>query len=137
MMKNLKLFGLLLIVCLLMTGCFEEKVEEKTPEEKVIQAEMISYADLNKIVNDFDNYFNTDVIDVRSIEEYEEGHIKEAINIPYEDLYDIIISYDREIIIYGDTSTKSKQAAKDLIGLGYKNVKYIAGVNNWTYELVD
>lgn len=138
MKRIFKIFILLFSVCLLLTGCFNsKKVEEKKEEVKVISAEKISYTKLNEIVTNYDEHINTDVIDVRSEELFEEGHIPGAINIPYEELDEIIIDVNREIIIYGDTSTKSKQAAKELITLGYKNVKYIAGISNWPYDLED
>lgn len=138
MKRIFKIFILLFSVCLLLTGCFNsKKVEEKKEEVKVISAEKISYTKLNEIVTNYDEHINTDVIDVRSEELFEEGHIPGAINIPYEELDEIIIDANREIIIYGDTSTKSKQAAKELITLGYKNVKYIAGISNWPYDLED
>lgn len=130
-----KIFILIIGLCLLTTGCFATKEENKEKEKETIKAEKISYSELNKIVNNYTDYVNVDVVDVRSEEEFEEGHIIGSINIPYEDLDEIIISTDREIIIYGDTATKSKQAANDLIEYGYTKIKYIAGLNNWSYDL--
>ena len=138
MKKTFKVLILLFIVCFLVTGCFNtKKKEEKKEEVKVVTAEKISYSKLNDIVTHYDEHINTDVVDVRSEELFEEGHVSGAINIPYEELDNIIIDLNREIIIYGDSAVKSKQAAKELISLGYKNVKYIAGINNWPYELED
>lgn len=136
MRRFLKVFVLLLIVCFLVTGCFNtKKKEEKKEVVKVITAEKISYSKVYEIISNYDKYITTDVVDVRSEDEFEEGHISGAMNIPYEDLDDIIIDMNREIIIYGDSSIKSKQAANELISLGYTNVKYIAGIKNWPYEL--
>lgn len=138
MKKGFKVLILLLIVCFLVTGCFNtKKKEEKKEEVKVITAEKISYSKVNEIVSNYDKYVTTDVVDVRSEEDFEEGHIRGAMNIPYEDLDDIVIDMNREIIIYGDSSIKSKQAANELISLGYTNVKYIAGIKNWPYDLED
>ena len=137
MRKKLNVFILVFCICLLMTGCFNKKEEIVKQEEKIIKAERISYSKLNEIVNNYDNYVDIDIVDVRSTTEFEDGHIKGAINIPYDELYDIIIDVNRETIIYADTATKSIQAATELINLGYKNVKYIAGINNWSYDLED
>lgn len=135
MRKALKIF-MLLIILLLITGCFDSKKDKVVIEkEKVITAQKISYSKLNDIVTNYSEHVNTDIVDVRSEDEYEEGHILGSINIPYDELYDIIIDTNREIIIYADTPTKSKQAAKDLVNIGYRNVKYIAGINNWPYSL--
>lgn len=117
------------------TGCIN--TNEKTEEvvEESVKALKISYSKLNEIVNNYSEYANVDVIDIRSEEEYEDGHIIGSMNIPYEHLDEIIISTDREIIVYGANSSKSRQAANELITLGYEKVKYITGINNWPYDL--
>ena len=98
MKKTFKVLILLLIVCVLVTGCFNtKKVEEKEEVVKVISAEKISYSKLNDIVTHYDEHINTDVVDVRSEELFEEGHVSGAINIPYEELDNIIIDLNREI----------------------------------------
>ena len=132
-----KILILLFAVCLLTTGCFGTKEVDKEEEKENITAEKISYKELKDIVDNFTDYLDTDVVDIRDEESFEEGHIKGAMNIPYEDLGQIIISKEREIIIYGDTPYKSRQAANDLISDGYTKVKYIAGINKWPYDLED
>ncbi len=130
-----KFLVLLFGICLLTTGCFGAKQEKETKEEKITKPEKISYSELEKIVNNYTDYVDIDVIDIRTEEEYKEGHVIGAINIPYVNLDEIIISHEREIIVYGTNSAKSKQAANDLINLGYTKVKYIAGISNWPYDL--
>ncbi len=135
-MRNIKkLFILVIGISILCTGCFNTKVNEKVVKKDTVKAEKISYDELEKIISNYSDYVNVDVVDVRSEEDFNRGHIIGSINIPYNDLDDIIISNDREIVIYGATISKSKQAANDLINLGYKNVKYIAGLDNWPYDL--
>lgn len=136
MKKTFKIFILLFSICLLMTGCFNSnKKEEKKEEEKPVVIEKISFNKLNEIVSNYSEHINVDVIDLRSEEDFEEGHIPGAINIPYAELDEIIIDVNREIIVYGDTTIKAKQAAKELISLGYKNVKYTASISTWPYDL--
>ena len=136
MKKTFKIFVLLFSICLLMTGCFNSnKKEEKKEEEKPVVIEKISFNKLNEIVSNYSEHINVDVIDLRSEEDFEEGHIPGAINIPYEELDEIIIDVNRDIIVYGDTIIKAKQAAKELISLGYKNVKYTASISTWPYDL--
>ncbi len=130
-----KVLLLIFGICLLTTGCFSMNTKEEEKKDTSPKIVKISYADLNKIVNNYSDYVNVDVVDIRDKEEYEEKHIIGSINIPYENLDEIIISTDRRIIVYGDTASKSKQAAKELIEMGYENVEYIAGLNDWPYEL--
>ena len=65
------------------------------------------------------------IIDVRSPQEYKEGHIDGAISIPeYEIKKDIIdrISPEEEIIVYCSSGQRSKKAKQKLEKLGYKKV---------------
>jgi len=66
------------------------------------------------------------IIDVRSSQEYNEGHLDGAINIPeYKiscNIYKILEDKEKEIILYCSTGIRSKDAYKKLIKLGYKKV---------------
>ena len=65
------------------------------------------------------------VIDVRSTQEFQEGHIDGAISIPeYEIKKDIIerINPGEEIIVYCSSGQRSKKAKQKLEKLGYKKV---------------
>lgn len=65
------------------------------------------------------------IIDVRSTQEFQEGHIDGAISIPeYEIKKDIIdrISPEEEIIVYCSSGQRSKKAKQKLEKLGYKKV---------------
>ena len=74
---------------------------------------------------------NAVLLDVRSPQEYKEGHLEKSINIP---LYDIskkienIIS-DKEtiIIVYCQSGNRSKKAIEILYKNGYKNLYNIVG----------
>ncbi len=75
------------------------------------------------------------LLDVRSVQEFYEGHLPGAICIPVYDLANNIakIAKDREqiIIIYCQTGARSKKAAKILDDLCYTNVYTIKnGLNN-------
>lgn len=60
------------------------------------------------------------IIDVRTEEEYKEGHIKESINVPYDEI-DESIDIDKEniIFVYCKSGNRSKIAYKTLTNLGY------------------
>ena len=71
------------------------------------------------------------VIDVRSSQEYKEGHICGAINIPeykiLSDVDNILQNKDVEYILYCSSGVRSKNAYKKLIKLGYKKVYNLYG----------
>ena len=76
------------------------------------------------------------VIDVRSIQEFSEGHLEGAVNIPY---YDIVKKIDKicpnkakEIVVYCGIGARSKRAYKILKKLQNKNVYNLYGfIDNW------
>ena len=77
------------------------------------------------------------IIDVRSSQEYDEGHINNAINIPkYEikkNVNNVLKNKNQEIVLYCQTGFRSKQAYKKLIKLEYKNVyNLFGGLEKWT-----
>lgn len=61
------------------------------------------------------------IIDVRSKEEYDLGHIKNSINIPYDEI-DSSLDLDKEklIFVYCKSGNRSKIAYESLIQLGYE-----------------
>lgn len=60
------------------------------------------------------------IIDVRTEEEYEESHLKEAINIPYDEI-DKDINIDKKIVVfvYCRSGARSSIAFNTLTNLGY------------------
>ena len=80
------------------------------------------------------------ILDVRTPEEFESGHIKDAINIPNETIGNTELAElpDKEqlIVIYCRSGNRSKQASEKLVQLGYTNIVEFGGINTWTDELV-
>ena len=76
------------------------------------------------------------IVDVRSSQEYNEGHLSGAINIPYyqinKNVYNILKDKQQEIVLYCGAGVRSKQAYKKLLKLQYKNVYSLyKGLENW------
>ena len=60
------------------------------------------------------------IIDVRTKEEYDEEHIKDAINIPYDKIgEDIGLDKNKKIFVYCRSGARSKKAYDTLKELGY------------------
>ena len=60
------------------------------------------------------------IIDVRTEEEYKEGHIKESINIPYDEIDENIeIDKDKIIFVYCRSGNRLRIAQETLTQLGY------------------
>lgn len=80
------------------------------------------------------------IIDVRSPEEYKEGHIPHAINMNVEGFEDRIGELedlkDFPIITYCNSGKKSGQVADILVNNGFKDVTNGQGVKEFEYDLV-
>lgn len=80
------------------------------------------------------------ILDVRTEDEYNSGHIPNAILIPNETItdkmLDLLPDLDAEILIYCRSGNRSGQAAKKLIAIGYTNIYDFGGIIDWTYDTV-
>lgn len=113
-----KIFSLV-IICLFITACGNSKYET---------------IDSNRAMELINN--GAMIIDVREIVEYNESHIKNAINIPLSTIENIDIDKDSPIIIYCATGIRSEEAIKKLISMGYTSLYNLdGGLINWGYEL--
>ena len=79
------------------------------------------------------------ILDVRTVEEYNGGHIPNAILIPNEEIKQkaesILKDKNQLILVYCRSGRRSKQAASSLASLGYTNVKEFGGIIDWPYEI--
>ena len=120
---------LFLLVVFLLTACGQENQQEAVYRN-------ITAEDAKKIMDTEEGYI---ILDVRTQEEYDEGHIPGAILIPgteiemraEEDMPD----KDQLLLVYCRSGRRSKQAAEILVELGYTNVMEFGGILDWPYEI--
>ena len=77
------------------------------------------------------------LLDVRTQEEYDQGHIPGAVCLPNEDILpDLPIPFgkDAEILVYCRSGRRSAEAAEKLAAMGCTNVADFGGIQNWPYE---
>tara|TARA_Y100000746_G_C15268725_1_gene352717 strand:- start:265 stop:576 length:312 start_codon:yes stop_codon:yes gene_type:complete len=67
---------------------------------------------------------NTFVIDVRTDDEFNSGHVESAINIEWQDIFSVanMIDEDDQVFLYCRSGNRSQKATNILIDIGYKNV---------------
>lgn len=88
----------------------------------------ISINDLFKIKD------NVNIIDIRGIENYNNGHIDNAINIPYNEL---LINPEKYIVknkayyIYCQRGAKSVKLCQVLRSKGYNTINILGGYQAW------
>jgi len=76
------------------------------------------------------------LLDVRTQEEYDQGHIPGAVCLPNEDILpDLPLPFDKEaeLLIYCRSGHRSAEAAEKLTGMGYANVADFGGIQDWPY----
>ena len=99
--------------------------------------EQISGAEAKALMDSESGYI---IIDARTQEEYDEGHIPGAILIPEYEIADRaekeLPDKDQLILVYCRSGRRSKIAAEELVKLGYTNVKEFGGIIDWEYEIV-
>ena len=83
------------------------------------------------------------VLDVRMQQEYDAGHITNAVLLPLPliEAGDAAVAKalpdkDAEILVYCRSGRRSAIAANALINMGYTNVLDFGGINDWPYEVV-
>lgn len=121
---------IVVMIMILVSGCNSNnnKVDNTTNS-----INSITTKEVNTIVKEEKDYI---IIDVRTKEEYESGHIKGAINIPVDAINSIDIDKTKKIIVYCKSGKRSNNAANILLNKGYKYIYDMGGINNWQYEVV-
>lgn len=80
------------------------------------------------------------VVDVRTREEYDGGHIENAVLVPNKsigsEMPEALPDKEATLLIYCRSGRRSKDAAEKLLSLGYQSVYDFGGVIDWPYELV-
>lgn len=79
---------------------------------------------------------NAILVDVRSEDEYNEGHIDGALLLPVDSINEdsaseVIESKDSTVIVYCRSGNRSSQALQILNDLGYENVYDLGAMSNW------
>lgn len=79
------------------------------------------------------------LIDVRTNEEYKQGHIDGSICVPLQDIsnnpFSVCARKDTPIILYCQKGYKSSLAAQALIDAGYSKIYAIPGIEQYRYNL--
>ena len=125
-----KLIFLLLAVVLL-TACGQDKENDQGAVYVNITAE-----EAKRIMDSEEGYI---ILDVRTQEEYDQGHIPGATQISHEEIADkaeeVLTDKEQLILVYCRSGRRSKLAAEALVDLGYTNIKEFGGIIDWPYEM--
>ena len=87
--------------------------------------------DINKGLKEYAEKENAVLLDVRTPQEYREGHIPGSINVPLQTLDKVrlvVENKDAELFVYCYSGARSRQATAMLQHMGYTNVQNIGGI---------
>ena len=121
----------LLLAVMLLTACGQDKEKDQGAVYVNITAE-----EAKQIMDTEEGYI---ILDVRTQEEYDQGHIPGAILIPDTEIKtkaeDVLTDKNQLILVYCRSGRRSKLAAEALAELGYTNIKEFGGIIDWPYEV--
>lgn len=93
--------------------------------------------DINKGVKQYQQTPNAKLIDVRGADEFAEGHIDEAINIPLDQIDRIseeVSDKETPLFVYCRSGRRSDMAVEQLKDFGYTNAQNIGGILDYNPE---
>lgn len=97
----------------------------------------ITPAEAKDLMDSKENYV---ILDVRTVEEFAEGHIEGAILISDYEIGEkaesVLTDKEQLILVYCRSGRRSKNAASELAALGYTNIKEFGGIIDWPYGMV-
>ena len=126
-----KILAALFSLVILLSGCSGGNEQSSASYTQITQEEAKVMMDKN------DGHI---IVDVRRQDEYDTGHIPDAVLIPNESIADKqpeeLPNLDQIILVYCRSGRRSKEAAQKLADMGYTNVYEFGGIIDWTGETV-
>ena len=121
----------LLLAVMLLTACAHTKENDQEAAYMNITAQ-----EAKTIMDTEQGYV---ILDTRTREEYDQGHIPGAIQISHDEITEkaeeVLTDKDQLILVYCRSGRRSKIAAEALVELGYTNIKEFGGIIDWPYEV--
>lgn len=138
----------ILLAAVLLAGCqgapasssssvsAESSVSQSTRVPQEDSWESITPEEAKKMMDEDENVL---VVDVRTQEEYDSGHIPGAVLVVNEEIGSEPPSQlpdkDQTLLLYCRSGRRSKEAAGKLAELGYTQVYEFGGIQDWPYEV--
>ena len=127
----MKKWIVLVLAVMLLTACGQDTEKDQGAVYVNITAE-----EAKQIMDSEEGYV---ILDVRTQEEYDQGHIPGAMLIPDYEIStkaeDLLTDKEQLILVYCRSGRRSKIAAEALVELDYTNIREFGGIIDWPYEV--
>lgn len=91
--------------------------------------------DIHQGVKAYQNTPQAVLLDVRTPQEYREGHIPGSVNVPLQQLdkiSSVVENKDTVLYVYCHSGARSRQSAARLKHMGYTNINNIGGIDAYS-----
>lgn len=139
------LFLCVVVIVLLLISCTKKtevipmstqdanlETSSKTPEVTKIDAKTAK-----TMMDTESNYI---ILDVRTQQEYDEGHIEGAVLLPNDQVgklaAQMLPNKDQMILVYCRSGNRSGLASAELVSMGYSGIYDFGGIIDWPYDVV-
>lgn len=127
----MKKWILVLLAAILFSAC-----GHNTQKEQEMVYMNITAQQAKEIMDTQEGYI---ILDTRTQEEYDTGHIPGAMVLPHDEVLKkaetVLPDKSQLILVYCRSGRRSKLAAEDLVKLGYTNIREFGGIIDWPYEV--
>lgn len=95
--------------------------------------------DINQGIRQYEDTNNAILLDVRTPEEYKNGHISESVNLPLQNISEAekrLTDKKAPLFVYCLSGARSRQAVSALTAMGYEAVTNIGGISSYRGKVV-
>lgn len=129
-MRITKILIMLLVLSVVLSGCAKKSDMVEKDDEIVTD---VSIEEAKEIIESQENLI---ILDVRTKEEFDAGHIEGAIQIPVEELKNRVSEIeeykDEPLLVYCRSGNRSSKAVDILVDNDFTNIKHMnQGYMNW------
>lgn len=96
--------------------------------------DFLKQPDINQEIEDYQNTPGAVLLDVRTPQEYSEGHIPGSKNLPLQTIHNaenVIENKDTKLFVYCRSGARSRQATWELEQMGYTKVNNIGAIADY------
>ena len=128
----------LLLALLLLTAC--RKQDQPMDDPDMFQKPAYTQITQEQAMEMMQSNDGHVIVDVRRQDEYDSGHIPDALLIPNETIVstppEALPDLNQVILIYCRSGNRSKQAAEKLAAMGYTRIYEFGGINTWPGDII-